>query len=213
MLVTRSDAGDNAALRAAVAREQRVALWYAPWARPATDDAEQSLGREGPRVAALKIHPSIDRTAIADRGYDRVFELAAERDLPVIVHTGRWQEVAGFEMALARARAFPLARVVLAHAGGNDFALRLRCADRIAELGIDNVWLDLTGIGMPMLTRRLVERLGHERFLFGSDFPLGHPRVQIAHITAMELPEAETRAILGETALGLLGPPSNGVLP
>lgn len=209
MAVTRSDGGDDEALRRAVGEERRIALWYMPWVRPGTEEPDRALAAEGPRVAALKVHPSVDRTPIAEPGYDRAFAAAEEAGVPVVVHTGRWQEVAGFEMALQRAAARPDLRVVLAHAGGNDFGLRLRCADRIEELGLDNVWLDLTGIGMPLLTRTLVERLGAARFLFGSDYPLGHPRVQIAHVTAMGLERRATEAILGGNAERLLGPPSN----
>ena len=209
MAVTRSDGGSNEELRRQVEDEGRLDLWYLPWARPGTDDGDRALGSEGPSVAALKIHPSVDRTPIDDPGYDRAFAAAAEADVPVVVHTGRWQEVAGFDMALTRAAKLPELRLILAHAGGNDFGLRQRCAARIEELGLGNVWLDLTGLGMPLLTRRLVERLGAERFLFGSDFPLGHPRVQIAHVTAMDLGEDRTAAVLGGNARSLLGPPSN----
>jgi len=210
LAVTRSDGGDNRALRRAVEKEARARLWFVPWIRPGhIGEAQELLEEPGPRVAGLKIHPSIDRTPISDRGYDDVMALSTKRGLPIIIHTGRWQEVAGFELALERARQNPDARFIFAHAGGNDFGLRSRCCARLLELGLDNVWLDLTGLGMPLLTRKLVKRLGAKRFIFGSDFPLGHPRVQVAHITAMDLDREDTEAILGRTAETLLGPPSN----
>jgi hypothetical protein len=207
--VTISDGGDNGDLRARLAEEERVDLWFVPWIRPGTREAEELIAASGPRVAAIKLHPSVDRTPVTDAAYDRALDAAGEAGVPVLVHTGRWQEVAGFEHALRRALERPGLRVILAHAGGNDFLLRRRCCDRVAELGVTNVWLDLTGLGMPLTTRTLVDRLGHGRFLFGSDYPLGHPRVQLAHVTAMDLPAAQEAAILGETAAALLGPPSN----
>jgi uncharacterized protein len=208
--VTISDGGDNGDLRTAVADEDRIDLWFVPWIRPGTRQAEEFLdSAAGPRVAALKLHPSIDRTPVTDAAYDRAFDAAGEAGVPVLIHTGRWQEVAGFEHALRRAIERPALRVILAHAGGNDFLLRRRCCDRIAELDPPNLWLDLTGLGMPLTTRTLVERVGYTRFLFGSDYPLGHPRVQLAHVTAMDLPAAQEAAILGETARALLGEPSN----
>jgi len=209
LAVTISDGGDNDQLRSQVADEGRVDLWYVPWIRPGTREAERLLTAEGARVAALKIHPSLDRTPPTDSGYDRTLDVAEEADLPVLVHTGRWQQVAGFELVLARAVERPAVRFIMAHAGGNEFGLRDRCCSRLVELQLDNVWLDLTGLGMPLYTRTLVERLGAERFLFGSDFPLGHPRVQLAHVTAMELPPEQEEAILGRTARALLGTPSN----
>ncbi len=208
MAVTRSDGGNNDDLRRAIADERRIALWFVPWIRPNTDEAVRLLEADGPRVAALKLHPSIDRTPPTDPGYDSLFALAETADLPVLIHTGRWQEVAGFELALQRSIAHPNVRIILAHAGGNDFGLRRRCADRLLELELEKVWLDLTGIGMPLFTRTLVDLLGPDRFLFGSDYPLGHPRVQLAHITAMGLdPEAKAK-ILGGTAQALFGLPS-----
>lgn len=207
--VTISDGGDNDDLRARVADEGRIDLWFVPWVRPGTREAAALLEASGPRVAAIKLHPAIDRTPVTDPAYDLAFDAAGEAGVPVLIHTGRWQEVAGFEHALRRAIERPGLRVILAHAGGNDFLLRRRCCDRIAELDPPNVWLDLTGLGMPLFTRTLVERLGAARFLFGSDYPLGHPRVQLAHVTALDLPAAPEAAILGETARALLGPPSN----
>lgn len=209
VVATISDGGCNEELRARIADEDRIDLWYVPWIKPATADTEKLVESDGPRVAALKLHPSIDRTPPTARGYDRVLDVAAEADLPVLVHTGRWQEVAGFEHVIERALERPNVRFIMAHAGGNEFGLRARCCARLIELELDNVWLDLTGLGMPIFTRTLVDQLGHERFLFGSDFPLGHPRVQLAHITAMDLPAPQQSAILGETARSILGQPSN----
>lgn len=209
LAVTRSDGGDNETLGAQVAAERRVDLWLVPWIRPGSDDAARALRAGAPRPAALKLHPSLDRTPPTDPGYDDAFTAAEERKIPLLIHTGRWREVAGFELALERARRHRTARIILAHAGGNEFGLRRACVDRVLELGLDNLWLDLTGLGMPLFTRTLVDALGPTRFLFGSDYPLGHPRVQIAHITAMGLePEAEA-AILGGNAQALLGAPTN----
>ena len=39
LLVTRSDGGDNEALRKAVGEETRIDLWFAPWIKPGTKDA------------------------------------------------------------------------------------------------------------------------------------------------------------------------------
>jgi predicted TIM-barrel fold metal-dependent hydrolase len=206
---TISDGGSNVELRARVADEDRVDLWFVPWIKPETREAEILLESSGPRVAALKLHPSIDKTPPTAAGYDRVFDVAAEATLPVLIHTGRWQEVAGFELVIERALQHSEVPFVMAHAGGNEFGLRARCCERLIELELNNVWLDLTGLGMPIFTRTLVEKLGYERFLFGSDFPLGHPRVQMAHITAMDLPASHQAAILGGTARSILGPPSN----
>jgi predicted TIM-barrel fold metal-dependent hydrolase len=53
-------------------------------------------------------------------------------------------------------------------------------------------------------TEIAINRLGAERFLYGSDFPLGHPRVLLGLIDALRIPAADKDLILGQNLLRLL---------
>jgi predicted TIM-barrel fold metal-dependent hydrolase len=43
-----------------------------------------------------------------------------------------------------------------------------------------------------------IRRFGTDRLLFGSDYPFGSPAAELDKILSLNLPEAQTRAILGD---------------
>jgi uncharacterized protein len=43
-----------------------------------------------------------------------------------------------------------------------------------------------------------IRRFGTGRLLFGSDYPFGTPAAELDKILGLNLPEAQTRAILGD---------------
>ena len=75
----------------------------------------------------------------------------------------------------------------------------------IAEAGLwdqDNVWAD-TALASRGEMREYLQRYGHRRLLFGSDFPFGSPFVELRKVRSLALaPEVEA-AVLGENFLRL----------
>jgi predicted TIM-barrel fold metal-dependent hydrolase len=51
----------------------------------------------------------------------------------------------------------------------------------------------------------VIDQIGCERVLFGSDFPLRHPARDIEWLRAAGLGQRELRAVLGESAAALFG--------
>ncbi len=71
----------------------------------------------------------------------------------------------------------------------------------------ENLYLDLSGTGLfryGMLAYG-VKRLGAERFLFGSDYPICNPKMNIAAVEYEDLTEKERALIFGGNARRLLG--------
>lgn len=66
-----------------------------------------------------------------------------------------------------------------------------------------NVFAD-TALAPPALIRTYVERYGHERIFFGSDFPFGHPQGELLKVLRLGFSEEINAAILGQTILDLL---------
>ena len=89
---------------------------------PHSDDplaeAERALER-GAR--GIKLHPRAERFALDHPGLERVFALADERRLPVLVHAGRGIPALGRHALEATAR-HPGLRLILAHAGISDLS-------------------------------------------------------------------------------------------
>jgi hypothetical protein len=66
------------------------------------------------------------------------------------------------------------------------------------------VYADTALAGRPEMEDYL-SRHGSARLMFGSDYPFGHPASELAKVLSLNLPETETRALLGENFRRLCG--------
>jgi len=97
-------------------------------------------------------------------------------------------------------RSFPEVQFVLGHAGARDVADAIPLAERYP-----NVWLDVHGQGVTKL-HELIERVGSERLLFGTDWPFYHLAATLAKVLLVTEGRPEVRrAILRGNADRLLG--------
>ena len=205
---------------AALAREADEALangytgklWLFPWVRPITEDGpgasdlryvEDNLAT----TCGVKIHPSLSRVRISDEGFAPILELAHRRGLVVLVHCGRWQEIASYRFAVEAATRYPGAKFLLAHAGGDTPPLATSAAELVAEKCVDNVWFEFSGLREFWVIERNVSLLGAERYLMGSDYALAHPLMYIGAVAGMKLSEEQKDRILSGNALALFGEP------
>ena len=61
----------------------------------------------------------------------------------------------------------------------------------------DRVYTDTAVAALPEI-KDFIRRFGTDRLLFGSDYPFGTPAAELDKILSLNLPEAQTRAILGD---------------
>ena len=107
-------------------------------------------------------------------------------------------------------------RVLLAHAGGTLPAMLGRIDDgfqRFAEMRsrlsrrpstyLSQLWLDTIAFNPPFL-RSLIALLGADRFVVGSDYPVGGPPHPVAEVQTLGLSPDEESAVLRLNALHLL---------
>ena len=205
--LTTSDEGDNGTLLAS-ARVCPLDCWVFLWARPGDASPLAELVQQDPRtIRGIKIHPTLEQAAIEDPRWDSVLELADAAGLAVMVHTGRWQQMAGYAQALTRAQQWPNVQFILSHAGGDTPELCMGAADEVLRRRLDNVFFDTTGLREHWAVVRAIKRAGHQRYMMGSDFPLAHPAMYVAQYRAMDLPQPIIDDLLGGNARRLLGPP------
>jgi predicted TIM-barrel fold metal-dependent hydrolase len=203
----RDNAGLLAEMRAAIAAGRAPGpLWFVPWVAPGSDDLAWVDGHRR-AIAGIKIHPSLSRVRVSDQAFGEALALAEERSWVVLVHCGRWQEIASYRFAVEAAAAHPRARFVLAHAGGDTPPLATAAAQLVRERGLDNVWFEFSGVREYWVLERNIALLGADRYMMGSDYNLAHPLMYLGAVRGMRLDDAARRKILGDNALAVFGAP------
>jgi len=176
----------------------RAGFWADP-RRPGNLDEYQAFATD---YAVLKLHPSCLRLRADAPELAPYWEVAAGLGQPVVVHCGRWQEMAGYAIAIGRAADFPTVPVILAHMGGN--SPHLVRATVAAVEGRDNLFLGSESIREPWLLEEAVARLGAGRLVFGSDYNLNHPESFRRLIEVLDIGDSQREMIFRNNINGLL---------
>ncbi|MCK4909271.1 MAG: amidohydrolase [Planctomycetes bacterium] len=158
----------------------------------------------------IKIHPYLDQVFIGDAGYKPVWEFATERNIPILIHT--WNSLRYNDPLLKFcapgqvkkiARNYPDAKIILGHSGGEYDGIL-----ESIEVAKDapNVYLDTASSRLyPGVVEMMVNAVGAERILYGSDVPFLSPIPQIGKIIYAAIDESEKQMILGLNAAKLFG--------
>jgi predicted TIM-barrel fold metal-dependent hydrolase len=157
-------AGNDRTLAFAARSEGRLI----PFVRLALDEGPTEEARRCLDLGArgIKLHPRAQKFLLNDERLAPVFELAAERGVPILIHAGRGLPpiAAGLEKLVD---AHPGSQLILAHAGIADLAnLAHRFAGKHGVFFDTSVWsaLDLLG---------LLRLVPPEQIVYASDYPYG----------------------------------------
>ena len=144
----------------------------------------------------IKLHPRAQRFLLNDERLAPVFELAADRRVPILIHGGRGLPPIADHLAALMDRYEP--QLIIAHAGIADLA---GLAGHFA--GRPNVFFD-TSVWSAVDLLDLYRLVSPEQVLFASDYPYGQQPASllIALRTARlsGLTDDQLRAMLGESA-------------
>jgi predicted TIM-barrel fold metal-dependent hydrolase len=177
--------------------------------RPAA--ALKSLVKKGARV--LKIHPAADGEKASSTRYKALLKTAKDLGIPVILHTGCMQtplmyknpSLGRVELYAPWFKAHPELRFVLAHMNQHEPQLAVDLAVEFPNLFVD------TSSQPPEAIGEAVRRIGAERVLFASDWPMIGNNFSIAKKRIHDcvkiglINEEQEKLILGENAAKLLG--------
>src|SRR5919109_1639361 len=114
----------------------------------------------------IKLHPRAQRFFLNDERLAPVFELAADRRVPILIHGGRGLPPIADHLARLVER-FPEAQLIIAHGGIADLAA---LAERFA--GKAGVFFD-TSVWSPVDLLDMFRHVSAEQVLFASDYPYG----------------------------------------
>ncbi|MFL5928202.1 MAG: amidohydrolase family protein [Gaiellaceae bacterium] len=114
----------------------------------------------------IKLHPRAQKFTATDERLGPVFEIAAERRVPILIHGGRGlPPIADGLRALVER--YPEAPLIIAHAGIADLAALSRCMS-----GRKGVFFD-TSTWSPIDLLDFYRRVPPEQVVYASDFPYG----------------------------------------
>jgi predicted TIM-barrel fold metal-dependent hydrolase len=165
------------------------------------DLAEDPIG-EATRVLDLgargiKLHPRAQKFLLNDERLSPIFELAAERKVPILIHGGRGLPPIADDLARVSDR-YPEARLIVAHAGIADLAA---LADRLG--GKAGVFFD-TSVWSPLDLLGLYRLVGPEQVVYASDYPYGQQPgsliIALRTARAAGLDEQQLRGMLSVNA-------------
>ncbi|MFG2631367.1 amidohydrolase family protein [Streptomyces sp. NPDC048473] len=178
---------DNAELLEAIEDESSLAAFCFVNPHRAAGEADQKLVEE---CAGIKFAPGVHGIGHLDPRVQSYVDLAAERGLPVYSHC-IGNGALSVESYARLARRNPEVTFILGHAGRGNFDLDAAQEIRDAE----NVLFETSG-GFDFVIKNAVETLGAERVVFGSEFPIQHPRVELTKL-ALAVAETDLPAVLG----------------
>ena len=135
-------------------------------------------------------------------GYmDMVMEELARLGIPVLFHCGTPPWTTPLQIANL-ARRYRTVTVILGHGGVEEFWSDALLAAR----QLDNVWLETSRVSFHGL-QKMVDTLGPERIVFGSDSATRHHTMRycIERVKALRISDQAREAILGGNMARLLG--------
>ena len=157
-------------------------------------------------MRSLKVYPTYYGKPIDDPGYMPIFEWCDERGIVLMSHSSYVDEDDTLTMPtkfIALAKRFSNMKWVLGHSG-NARPGQVQALE--AARACPNIYLETcTSYGDHETIKFLVEGVGEDRVLFGSDMPLLDARAMVGRIVTADISNEAKRKVLGLNATKLLG--------
>ena len=157
--------------------------------------------------AGIKIHPVWHKKMINDKNYLPLWEYATDRNIIILSHT--WspytdnpkQFYANPLLFREVLKKFKDIKIIMGHGGGkSDFY------SYVIELleEYKNLFVEYSGDTLyPKIFRKVIDRIGIDRILFGTDMPLIDIRYHIINILKADISDRERKDIFYNNAIKL----------
>jgi predicted TIM-barrel fold metal-dependent hydrolase len=160
-------------------------------------------------IRAVKLHPLFQELSLTDPRVVDLMRAIAGQGIVVLTHAGAGGDEAATKRGspanvVALARAVPGLTLIACHFGGYhllDEAEREVAGSRVI---IETSWPPSARALDAGRIRRVIERHGADRVVFGSDWPMAKPAAEIAAVRSWGLANADISAILGENLARLV---------
>lgn len=176
---------------------------------PDSENAFSELKRlKDAGIRGIKFHNEFQNFFVDDEKAFPIYEECAKSGFVMLFHGGADRGFAPPVKAEPRrmrrvCEAFPEAKIVVAHLGGQDMQ-----QEAIDELADTNVYIDTSFVSRsvePSVAERSIRAFGFDRVIFGSDCPWDTPANTVAFLQAMDFSPEEYEKIYSKNALKILG--------
>lgn len=154
-----------------------------------------SLGLQG-----VKLHPDIQQFAIDDERCLKIYELCQKYSLPILMHTGDYRyDYSNPNRVMPVLQKFPDITMIGAHFGG--WSVWQEAAQKLCKC--KNFYVDCSSSFYaltPQETKDIIHAYGVDKVLFGTDYPMWEPRVELEYLHSLGLSDEENKMILSENA-------------
>ncbi len=167
-----------------------------PHTENAVNELEQRF-QQGFR--GLKLSPLTHQFSFASRSVAELAACCGEYGFPVYSHVV-YSPGASTARFIALARQFPRTNFILGHMGfgpADQEGLK-------AAIELDNFFLE-TSSGSFLHIKQAVSKAGPGKVIFGSEFPLSHPKVELTKINLLDLKDSDLDKVLGGNIRELTG--------
>jgi uncharacterized protein len=147
----------------------------------------------------LEVSPAVHGVGLTDPRVAELVGVAAEFGHPVYA-VCLDRPGAGVADLVGLSRRFPRVSFVLGHSGIGNIDLYALALIR----DVPNIALETSG-GYTCVAQAALRRLGTGRVVFGSEYPLQHPAVELAKFQALRIPPEQWRQVAWDNAHRLLG--------
>ena len=151
----------------------------------------------------VKLHADIQRFAIDDYRCLKIYELCEKENMPILMHTGVYRfDYSNPNRLVPVLEKYKNLIVIGAHLGG--WSVWDEAVEKLS--GYKNFYVDSSSSLYELPIDRATEIIrayGANRVLFGSDFPVFSPDIELERFMALPLTDDEKRAILSENVLKL----------
>ena len=160
-----------------------------------------SLGLKG-----VKLHPDIQKFKLDDYRCLKIYECCEGR-LPILIHTGDIRyDYSNTNRLLPILDIYKELTVIGAHFGG--WSLWEEAAKELSVKNFPNFYVDCSSSFYALSDEKIKELIsayGEDRVLFGTDYPMWNPRVEVKRFLSLGLSKKTQEKILYKNACGLFG--------
>ncbi len=152
-------------------------------------------------LKGIKIHPESGDWPVSSPLYRPLWIFAHEHQIPLLSHTWHSSPTCAPTMFAPIAQSFPRMPLIVGHSGGT--VEGVLASIEVARQS-ENIYLDLCSSCMPDgMIELMVESVGADRLLFGSDVCFYDGRAKIGQLAGARISDEDKRRIFGRNAMQL----------